>query len=70
MMSSVARLFGAMVFCALFATPAHAQNYVAEFRGECCSMTLESGEVAGGQYFEFVEPRRHLGRPQLQARDG
>ena len=42
-----------MVFCALFATPAHAQNYVAEFKDQCCYMTLESGEVAGGQYFEY-----------------
>jgi hypothetical protein len=53
MMSSVARLLGAVVFCALFATPAHAQNYVAEFKDQCCYMTLESGEVAGGQFFEY-----------------
>ncbi len=52
-MSSVARLFGAVILCALFATPAHAQNYVAEFKDQCCYMTLESGEVAGGQYFEY-----------------
>ena len=53
MMFSVARLFGAVVLCALFATPAHAQNYVAEFKDQCCYMTLESGEVAGGQFFEY-----------------
>ncbi|MDA0172753.1 Ig-like domain-containing protein [Solirubrobacter taibaiensis] len=54
-MSSVARLLGAVLFCALFATPAHAQDnpYFAEFKGQCCYLTLESGEFAGGQYFEF-----------------
>jgi hypothetical protein len=54
-MSSVARFFGAVLVCALFASPAHAQNpYAAEFRDQCCYLTLESGEVAGGQFFEFV----------------
>jgi len=54
-MSTVARLFGAVILCALFATPAQAQQtYFAEYKGQCCYTTLESGEVAGGQYFEFI----------------
>ncbi|MDA0182823.1 MopE-related protein [Solirubrobacter phytolaccae] len=53
-MSVVARLLGALLLCALFAAPAHAQNpYAAVFKDQCCYLTLESGEVAGGQFFEF-----------------
>jgi len=51
-MSVVARLLGALLLCAVLAAPAHA-DYRAEFVGQCCYMTLESGEVAGGQFFEF-----------------
>lgn len=54
-MSAVARLLGALLLCAVFAAPAHAQDpYTAQFRGQCCYLTLESGEVAGGQFFEYT----------------
>jgi hypothetical protein len=52
-MSSVARLFGAVLLCALFATPAYAQEYQAKFENQCCYLTLESGETAA-QFFEFT----------------
>lgn len=53
-MSTRLRLLGALLLAALwFAPTASAQRYPAAFVGQCCSMTLESGEVAGGQYFEF-----------------
>ena len=52
-MSSVARLFGAVLLCALFAAPAHAQEYQARFENQCCYLTLESGETAA-QFFEFT----------------
>src|SRR4051812_28724497 len=47
------RLLGALGVAALsFASPAHA-SYDATFAGQCCYLTLESGETAGGQYFEL-----------------
>jgi hypothetical protein len=54
-MSVVARLLGALLLCAVLAAPAHAQDpYVAQFRDQCCYLTLESGEIAGGQFFEYT----------------
>lgn len=51
-MSVVARLLGALLLYAVLAAPAHA-DYRAEFAGQSDYMTLESGEVAGGQWFLF-----------------
>jgi len=54
-MSVVARLLGALLLCAVAAPSAHAQDpYAARFRDQCCYLTLESGEVAGGQFFEYT----------------
>jgi len=51
------RLAGAVLLAALaslsLAPRALAQAYRATFVAQCCYATLESGEVAGGQFFEF-----------------
>jgi hypothetical protein len=56
-MFAVLRLLGALLLLAILAAPARAQvQYQATFVDQCCYLTLESGEVAGGQYFVFANP--------------